>query len=163
MSLLNVQKSRVSSVLNKDTVSFGRHHLFDGKEETCWNSEEGKSQFVQIIFEDLVTIESIKCQFQGGFAAKKMEVLRKNTDSGSEKDSEWIPFNLFHPQDDNSIQINEAARTPVREIKVLFEEGTDFFGRITMYMLNFFGQKLEETKEKESTQKEEEDNVITIF
>lgn len=33
---------RVSSVLNRDTKSYGRQFLCDGKEETCWNSDQVK-------------------------------------------------------------------------------------------------------------------------
>uniref|UniRef100_A0A673TPQ1 Nuclear receptor 2C2 associated protein n=1 Tax=Suricata suricatta TaxID=37032 RepID=A0A673TPQ1_SURSU len=33
--------SRVSSVLNRNTRQFGKKHLFDQDEETCWNSDQG--------------------------------------------------------------------------------------------------------------------------
>jgi len=31
---------RVSSVLNRDKKQFGKSHMLDGKEDTCWNSDE---------------------------------------------------------------------------------------------------------------------------
>ena len=31
---------RVSSVLNHDNKQFGKSYMFDGKEDTCWNSDE---------------------------------------------------------------------------------------------------------------------------
>ena len=31
---------RVSSVLNRDVKQFGKKHLLDGDEETCWNSDQ---------------------------------------------------------------------------------------------------------------------------
>ena len=31
--------SSVSSVFQKDHKQFGKKHLFDGKEDTCWNSD----------------------------------------------------------------------------------------------------------------------------
>jgi hypothetical protein len=34
--------TRVSTVLNKDTKSYGKQFLCDGKEETCWNSDQVK-------------------------------------------------------------------------------------------------------------------------
>jgi hypothetical protein len=34
------ESCRVSSVLNKDVKQFGKQFLFDGSEETCWNSEQ---------------------------------------------------------------------------------------------------------------------------
>jgi len=35
-----VSHVRVSSVLNHDKKQFGKSHMFDGKEDTCWNSDE---------------------------------------------------------------------------------------------------------------------------
>ena len=29
----------VSSTLNKNTKEYGKKHLFDNKDETCWNSD----------------------------------------------------------------------------------------------------------------------------
>lgn len=40
--------NRVSSVLNRDTTSFGKQHLTDGSEETCWNSEQVSSPVSEI-------------------------------------------------------------------------------------------------------------------
>lgn len=31
---------RVSSVLNKDIKQFGKQNMFDGSDETCWNSHQ---------------------------------------------------------------------------------------------------------------------------
>lgn len=36
----NFGVSRVSSVLNRNTRQFGKKHLFDQDEETCWNSDQ---------------------------------------------------------------------------------------------------------------------------
>ena len=33
-------EKRVSSVLNKETKSYGKQFLTDNKEETCWNSDQ---------------------------------------------------------------------------------------------------------------------------
>lgn len=32
--------TRVSSVLNRNTRQFGKKHMFDQDEETCWNSDQ---------------------------------------------------------------------------------------------------------------------------
>lgn len=37
---LNLFYYRVSSVLNNDQKSYGKRCMFDGNEETCWNSAE---------------------------------------------------------------------------------------------------------------------------
>lgn len=42
MSLINLNeiKYKVSSVLDQNTKQFGKTFLFDGNEETCWNSDQ---------------------------------------------------------------------------------------------------------------------------
>lgn len=32
--------NRVSSVLNRDVKQFGKKFMFDGEEESCWNSDQ---------------------------------------------------------------------------------------------------------------------------
>jgi hypothetical protein len=41
--ILKSQKytSTVSSVFLKNHKQFGKKHIFDGKEDTCWNSDQG--------------------------------------------------------------------------------------------------------------------------
>ena len=42
----------VSSVLQKKHKEYGKKHLYDGKEETCWNSDQGMPQHVTVCFAD---------------------------------------------------------------------------------------------------------------
>ncbi|NXU62647.1 NR2CA protein, partial [Horornis vulcanius] len=61
---------RVSSVLNRDVKQFGKQHLFDGSEETCWNSDQGTSQWVTLEFPCPVRVSQLHIQFQGGFSSR---------------------------------------------------------------------------------------------
>uniref|UniRef100_A0AAQ4NWH8 Nuclear receptor 2C2-associated protein n=1 Tax=Gasterosteus aculeatus aculeatus TaxID=481459 RepID=A0AAQ4NWH8_GASAC len=63
-------QSRVSSVLNRDVKQYGKKFMFDCNEETCWNSDQGESQWVSLEFPRPVKVSEIKVQFQGGFSAK---------------------------------------------------------------------------------------------
>ena len=45
IKILSIHYFRVSSVLNRDTKQFGKSHLFDGDEETCWNSDQVATLF----------------------------------------------------------------------------------------------------------------------
>jgi hypothetical protein len=63
--MLQKSKIKVSSVLNKDTKQFGKQFLTDNNLETCWNSDQGKNQFIQIEFESPQTPKQIKLMFQG--------------------------------------------------------------------------------------------------
>ncbi|NXT14422.1 NR2CA protein, partial [Prunella fulvescens] len=61
---------RVSSVLNRDVKHFGKQHLFDGSEETCWNSDQGTCQWVTLDFPRPVKVSELHIQFQGGFSSQ---------------------------------------------------------------------------------------------
>ncbi|VCW79628.1 unnamed protein product [Gulo gulo] len=63
--------SRVSSVLNRDTRQFGKKHLFDQNEETCWNSDQGPSQWVILEFPQRIRVSQLQIQFQGGFSSRR--------------------------------------------------------------------------------------------
>jgi len=46
--------AKVSSVLNKNVKEFGKQFLFDGREDTCWNSDQGCPQTILISFQNLM-------------------------------------------------------------------------------------------------------------
>ncbi|KAI2650405.1 Nuclear receptor 2C2-associated protein [Labeo rohita] len=41
--------------------------MFDSNEETCWNSDQGESQWVALEFPQPVKVSELRLQFQGGF------------------------------------------------------------------------------------------------
>uniref|UniRef100_A0A8C8YIF6 Nuclear receptor 2C2-associated protein n=1 Tax=Prolemur simus TaxID=1328070 RepID=A0A8C8YIF6_PROSS len=119
--------SRVSSVLNRNTRQFGKKHLFDQDEETCWNSDQGPSQWVILEFPQRIRVSQLQIQFQGGFSSHRgcLEGL--------------VGGNLF--------PLTARAHTfpvPAAEVdrlKVTFEDATDFFGRVVIYHLRVLGEK----------------------
>lgn len=46
-------------MLNGDTKTYGKDFLFDGHDETCWNSDEGPVQWVLIKFDNPVRISQV--------------------------------------------------------------------------------------------------------
>ena len=70
----NFKSVTVSSVLNKNQKEYGKKHLYDGKDETCWNSDQGSSQHITVNFEDsqMKTLSKIALTSQGGFCPKEM-------------------------------------------------------------------------------------------
>ena len=64
----------MSSVYDNDRASYGKSHLFDNDINSCWNSNPGFPQFVDIEFTSLVTIHEFGFVFQGGFAAKTLTI-----------------------------------------------------------------------------------------
>ena len=122
---------RVSSVLNRNVKEFGKKFLFDGREDTCWNSDQGSPQWVQVTFAAEVTVKTLKVMFQGGFAGKGCSLVVCSSEQGSEE-----KCLDFYPEDSNKLQSFELDRPATgKTFKVVFRESTDFFGRVTIYQL----------------------------
>lgn len=91
--------SRVSSVLNRNSRQFGKKHLFDQDEETCWNSDQGPCQWVSLEFPQRVQITQLQVQFQGGFSSRHSRL------EGS-RDGEALSKTVdFYPEDTNALQL----------------------------------------------------------
>ncbi|KAK1342477.1 hypothetical protein QTO34_015242 [Cnephaeus nilssonii] len=67
--------SRVSSVLNRNTRQFGKKHLFDQDEETCWNSDQGPSQWVILEFPQRIRVSQLQIQFQGCLSVRHHDLI----------------------------------------------------------------------------------------
>ena len=53
----------------------------------------------------------------------------------------WQELTRIYPEDVNRTQVFDlATEEPVKGIKLVFEESSDFFGRITVYDLMIEGQ-----------------------
>lgn len=121
---------KVSSVLNRQVVEYGKKFMFDGREDTCWNSDQGTPQWVRIEFDNPEELAELKLMFQGGFAGKTcwLEV--------SEDGQEFVKHQDFFPDDINKLQsFPITPKIKAKAIKVVFEDSTDFFGRITVYQM----------------------------
>ncbi|KAM5535876.1 hypothetical protein V8D89_010494 [Ganoderma adspersum] len=131
-------KIKVSSTLDK---SVGKKYLIDGSPETCWTSQQGTPQYVQLTFAAAVIPKRIELTFQGGFVGTRtlVEVLP----SGEQT---WRTLTRIYPEDVNRKQVFDwtAAEADlmdakVASVKLVFEESSDFFGRITVYDLQILG------------------------
>ncbi|KAM4548729.1 nuclear receptor 2C2-associated protein isoform 2-T2 [Odontesthes bonariensis] len=91
-------QSRVSSVLSRDVKQYGKKYMFDSNEETCWNSDQGESQWVSLQFPGSVRVSEVKVQFQGGFSAKTCRL------EGCLKEEDFTLLSHFYPEDNNSLQ-----------------------------------------------------------
>ncbi|KAJ8304029.1 hypothetical protein KUTeg_017612 [Tegillarca granosa] len=70
--------------------------MFDGEEDTCWNSDQGSPQWVYIEFNKEVELNELHIRFQGGFAGKDCEV-HGSSDGGTD----LIKILDFYPEDKN--------------------------------------------------------------
>lgn len=108
--------------------------MFDKKEDTCWNSDQGSPQFVILEFPEEFQVKEIHTQFQGGFVGKECSV------EGGLSSSSLTPFGEFYPDDCNALQIFPINSTKwMKVLKIMFASSTDFFGRIVIYELDVLG------------------------
>ncbi|NWT42080.1 NR2CA protein, partial [Rissa tridactyla] len=131
---------RVSSVLNRDVKQFGKKHMFDASEETCWNSDQGTCQWVTLDFPRTVKVSQLHIQFQGGFSSRLCML------EGCRAGEELVKISDLYPEDTHAMQISFAAfqveETVLDKLKITFENSTDFFGRIVVYHLGVLGERL---------------------
>jgi len=111
---------KVSSTLD---TSLGKSCLVDGSPETCWTSQQGLPQYIQLTFPSPVTPLRISLTFQGGFVGTTCIVTTRSQDATS-----WQELTRIYPEDVNRAQIFDLiAGEPVKGIKLVFEESSDFF------------------------------------
>eukprot|EP00111_Clytia_hemisphaerica_P008902 TCONS_00025993-protein len=124
----------VSSILNRDTKQYGKKFLFDGEDDTCWNSDQGDSQHISLKFNSKITISRIEVQFQGGFSSKQIDLLDLANDQNI--------LTSLYPEDVNNNQIFELEKpVSVTMLKLNLLKPTDMFGRMIVYNLNIYGLK----------------------
>ena len=72
-------------------------------------------------------------QFQGGFAAKQIVVQYLSPEN------DLLNELYFYANDKNDLQVfKDLPQNSINKIKLLFNECSDFFGRIIVYKLEFF-------------------------
>ncbi|KDQ63085.1 hypothetical protein JAAARDRAFT_147028 [Jaapia argillacea MUCL 33604] len=130
---------KVSSTLDK---SVGKKYLTDGNPDTCWTSQQGLPQTIQLSFSTPVVVQRLSFTFQGGFVGTRclVEGLPTAKDEGR---STWRSLTRVYPEDVNRQQVFDLAPSTagaeIESIKVIFEDSSDFFGRITIYDLKVEG------------------------
>jgi len=111
---------KVSSILDS---SLGKSCLVDGSPETCWTSQQGLPQYIQLIFLSPVIPRRISLTFQGGFVGTTCVVTTQSPDATS-----WQELTRIYPEDVNRAQqFDLAGVEPAKGIKLVFEESSDFF------------------------------------
>eukprot|EP01006_Ploeotia_vitrea_P063547 TRINITY_DN85759_c0_g1_i1.p1 TRINITY_DN85759_c0_g1~~TRINITY_DN85759_c0_g1_i1.p1 ORF type:complete len:146 (-),score=17.57 TRINITY_DN85759_c0_g1_i1:145-582(-) len=127
---------KVSSVLNKDHTTYGKANMFDGQPDTCWNSDSGTPQSVTLSFTEPVCIDSLRAVFQGGFVGAKTVLHAKTTGAFQE----LMAWSFEDVNTEQTLAIPAEQQMPISALKLVFEESTDFYGRITLYKLQLSGK-----------------------
>jgi len=144
ISLLDKETSiKVSSFLEKST---GKKSLIDNSPETCWTSQQGLPQFIHLGFPNRVIPKRLSIVFQGGFVGTRCAVCIPRLDSNT---AGWEILCYIYPEDVNRRQSFDLVPTQpellqggVSSVKLVFEESSDFFGRITVYNLKLEGTRV---------------------
>ncbi|KAG6907944.1 hypothetical protein DXG01_006802 [Tephrocybe rancida] len=128
---------KVSSTLDK---SVGKKYLVDDNPETCWTSQQGLPQHIQLAFPQRVIPKRILFTFQGGFVGTQCSLY---VDSEAEGGKGWQIWTSIYPEDVNRRQSFDLPsfndESGIRSLKLVFEQSSDFFGRITVYDLKIEG------------------------
>ena len=157
MSLLLTEagqyKCKTSSVLNK-SAEYASKHMFDGTCNTCWNSDQGSPQYIFLDFLKPVILTNINIQFQGGFSCEDGVISVGNEIKALNEEI----YEHIHPINVNEVQkfdvvrvdssiINEENVNNVnngyRYFKLIFPNSFDFYGRITVYQFEVYGDYVE--------------------
>lgn len=146
--------AKASSVQQNNTKVYGPAKALDCDSAlTSWNSEgspNGKQEsFFIVDFSGggkhpnrTVKLEELCVQFQAGFAAEEMTVyIQSNTtDSGR-----WSKVEEIEADDDHEIQsFPLSVAEAITGLKIVFDETTDFYGRVIVYQLQAWGKELGE-------------------
>ena len=101
---------------------------------------QGLPQFIQLDFPNCVIPKRLSIVFQGGFVGRRCAVCIPGTDTA------WHILSHIYPEDVNRRQSFDLVPTQpelleggVSSVKLVFEESSDLFGRITVYDLKLEG------------------------
>ncbi|KAL0951869.1 hypothetical protein HGRIS_008529 [Hohenbuehelia grisea] len=125
----------------------GAKFLIDGSPETCWTSQQDLPQHIQLRFAEPVVPKRLSLTFQGGFAGVGCSLYidpvlaQEETMPGKPT---WTSWCEVHPEDVNKRQSFElpaitSADNGISALKIVFEQSSDFYGRITVYDLALEG------------------------
>ena len=106
---------------------------------------QGTPQYIQLSFASPVIPKRVEITFQGGFVGTRcsVEVLPSGVQDGGAK---WRVLTRIYPEDVNRKQTFDLLPAEpdlvdcrIEGLKFVFEESSDFFGRVTVYDLRVLG------------------------
>ena len=135
-------KCRASSVLNR-SADFQAKNMFV-EDDSCWNSDGGCEQGQWLSFDYLgktVVMRRLSIMFQGGFVGQDAIIEIKDCKDG-EVGATINMDEIKRIEDSNELQqwdIPESLCCKGKFIKISFPTSTDFYGRVTIYRLEMWG------------------------
>lgn len=106
---------------------------------------QGLPQFIQLGFSGRVVPKKLEITFQGGFVGRACTLYTLK----EEGTKDWQKFAVIYAEDVNRAQLfdlipmaPDILEGGIKGLKLIFEESTDFFGRITVYDLKLDGKHI---------------------
>ena len=127
-------------------------------------------EFYNVINKELyqsINLKRIGIVFQGGFVGQDIDIYTQSSSVSSQTESlllssftssttssstssveskqitiptEWKILTHIEPDDINEEQFFDIDAQDITGIRIVFNNSTDFYGRITIYRINFFGE-----------------------
>jgi hypothetical protein len=130
---------RASSVLQRNVKVYGpMNALITSDGSSCWNSDScdaNKQHQLLIDFKRSVLIQELRLQFQAGFVAETIHLKLQK-----QPDNKWVDFSQLQADDTLEMQTFPLNCQETSALKLVFDEFTDFYGRITIYQVQVWGK-----------------------
>mmetsp|Transcript_58858 Transcript_58858/g.65841 ORF Transcript_58858/g.65841 Transcript_58858/m.65841 type:complete len:174 (+) Transcript_58858:72-593(+) len=140
--------AKASSILQNNKKLYGPANALDYTNTlTSWNSEgnsNGKNKsFIVIDFSGgqkrTVNPVELVVQFQAGFAAEEITVYSRKITTTADK-PQWLKVEEIEAEDYHEAQsFPLAMEEPTTALKIVFDETTDFYGRVIVYEIKIYG------------------------
>lgn len=125
-------------MLQNNGKLYGAQTALEDSDSRCWNSNQGEHQFYIVKFGRAVKVVEIKLQFQAGFSSEIIRVQVPTTDGS------WEEVDELEPRDTLGLQTFLLEKpAECSELRLEFEDFKDFYGRITIYRIQAWGQEIE--------------------
>ena len=142
-------------MLQRNTKLYGPMNVLDvQKSSSCWNSQgvtaadsaSSDETWFLIDFQRPVRPTQLRVQFQAGFCAESCAVYAKSSSANDDDDdNDWecidedLEWQDVHEEQMRELSPNEIASTTA--LKLVLDEFTDFYGRVTIYSIQVWGQE----------------------
>ena len=123
-------------MLQRNVKVYGPMNALDTG-SSCWNSDASsdKKHSFLIDFRRLCQVHEVRMQFQAGFVAESCRVQLK-------KDGEWIDVVELEPEDTLEVQSFPVGDRQACALKLVFDDFTDFYGRVIIYRIEVWGNEI---------------------
>lgn len=139
-------------MLQRNVRVYGPMHALRD-DSACWNSEgdDGGRHWFRLDFQRSVRPTAVAVQFQAGFVAGRGRVECYHGSDGDGDDGRWV--SAIDDEDDEvewedahhmqTVALKHDRLPPCTSLRLILEDGTDFYGRVILYQVRVWGRETE--------------------